>query len=85
MKASKPKILLTAVLGSILLALPALSFAHGHHRGYKVVVVKPVTPRKKVVVVYERPRRHCYYPCWYGPRRAAAHALVDYVWWESRH
>ncbi|WP_041065060.1 hypothetical protein [Thiolapillus brandeum] len=86
MKTSRSRILVTAILSSIMLALPALSLAHGHHRhGYQVVVVKPIAPRRKVVVVYKRPRRGCYYPCWYGPRRAAAHALLDYAWWESRH
>ena len=86
MKASRTRILIIASLGSALLLLPALSLAHGHHsHGHKLVIVKPVTPRRKVIVVYERPRRHCRYPCWYGPRRTAAHALVDYAWWESRH
>jgi len=86
MKTPAPKLLITATLGGLLLLAPAMSFAHGHHpHRHKVVVIKPAPPRTTVVVVRKAPRHHCHYSCWYGPRRAAAHALLDYVWWESRH
>jgi hypothetical protein len=86
MKKSRLKVLTTAALGSLLVLVPAMGLAHGHHHhGHKVVVVKPAVPRTTVVVVRRTPRRHCHYPCWYGPRRAAVHALVDYAWWESTH
>ncbi len=80
----KLKHTITTALLAALFLVPATTLAHGHHRSYKVVIVKPAPPRTKVVIVRTEPRYRCRYGCWYGPRRALAHALVDYVWWESR-
>jgi len=70
-----------------LFVLPLSAQAHwpGHHHkhhkgcGHGIVVVKPL-PRTEVVVVRRR-------PCCYRPRpgRVLAHAVADYVWYESTH